>query len=105
MERLVDSGDRLGECPLWDGEALWWVDIHGRAIKRLLGTKLEVFPRSEPVGCIAFRQKGGLLVAMQSGIEGFVKNENPDHRFNDGRCDRSGRFFWIGTGTTARPMR
>lgn len=97
MERVVDSRDRLGECPLWDGEALWWIDIHGRAVKRLSGTKLEVFPTPEPVGSIAFRQKGGLLRAMQSGIDDWLENPDPDHRFNDGRCDRSGRFFWVGT--------
>lgn len=49
MEPVVDSRDRLGECPLWDGAALWWVDIHGRAVKRLTGTKLEAFPAPEPV--------------------------------------------------------
>lgn len=97
MERVVDSGDRLGECPLWDGAALWWVDIHGMAVKRLHGAKLEVFPKPEPVGSIAFRRQGGVLVAMQSGIDGMLKNPDPDHRFNDGRCDRSGRFFWAGT--------
>ena len=97
MERVVDSRDRLGECPLWDGAALWWVDIHGRAVKRLTGTKLEAFPAPEPVGSIAFLRKGGVLRAMQSGIDDLAKNPQPEHRFNDGRCDRSGRYFWVGT--------
>jgi len=104
-ELLLESDDRLGECPLWDGRALWWVDIHAPAIKRYDG-KLEVFPMPEPVGSIAFRKDSGLLAALQSGL--FIvqpggaprllsKKENPDHRFNDGRCDRAGRFFWVGT--------
>jgi len=106
-ERLLDSADRLGECPLWDEreQALWWVDIHAPAIKRFDG-RLKVYPMPEPVGSIAFRAKGGLLAAMQSGICAFLDGEvqflaRPDahaatHRFNDGRCDRAGRF-WVGT--------
>ncbi len=98
----------MGECPIWDerGQALWWVDIHGQAIKRFDG-RLEVFPVPEPVGSIAFRARGGLLAAMQTGIytweDGklarFAAPQSHDqtHRFNDGRCDRAGRFFWAGT--------
>ena len=52
MERVVDSRDRLGECPLWDGSALWWVDIHGRQVKRFDG-KLAVHDVPEYVGSIA----------------------------------------------------
>jgi sugar lactone lactonase YvrE len=107
VERVVDSAERLGECPLWDerSRALWWVDILAPAIKRFDG-KLEVFPLPEPVGSIAFRAKGGLLAAMQTGIclwdgGGLQLLACPDehdktHRFNDGRCDRAGRF-WVGT--------
>lgn len=104
VELAIASGDRLGECPLWDGAALWWVDIHGRAIKRFDGS-LSVFPVPEPVGSIAFRRDGGLIAAMQTGI--FLWQENdlktlaasptPELRLNDGRCDRAGRFFWVGT--------
>jgi sugar lactone lactonase YvrE len=54
------------------------------AIKRFDG-KPEVFPMPEPVGSIAFRAKGGLLAAMQSGI--YVWESG---------CDRAGRF-WVGT--------
>jgi len=54
-------------------------------------------------GSIALRREGGLLVALQSGVF-LLGTEAPkvlvkpaDHaaglRFNDGRCDRSGRFL------------
>jgi sugar lactone lactonase YvrE len=107
VELVIDSADRLGECPLWDEreQALWWVDILAPAIKRFDG-KLKVFPMPEPVGSIAFRPKGGLLAAMQTGIYFWERDKlrlfaTPDghdktHRFNDGRCDRAGRF-WVGT--------
>ena len=106
-ELVIDSAERLGECPLWDerSQALWWVDILAPAIKRFDG-ELQVFPMPEPVGSIAFRAKGGLLAAMQTGIclwdSGALvlfaspASHDPSHRFNDGRCDRAGRF-WVGT--------
>ena len=107
-ERLLDSGDQLGECPIWDERmhALWWVDIHGRALKRYDGTHLTVMPMAEPPGSIALRRAGGLIVALQSGVfvlgtrEPQLLVRPPEHeaglRFNDGRCDRAGRL-WVGT--------
>jgi sugar lactone lactonase YvrE len=108
VERVIDSGDKLGECPIWDDrmDALWWVDIHGRAIKRFDGESVRTIAMPEPPGSIAFRERGGLLVALQSGIfklgteapELLVRpaGHSPELRFNDGRCDRAGRF-WVGT--------
>ena len=107
VELVIDSADRLGECPIWDEreQALWWVDILAPAIKRFDG-KLKVFPMPEPIGSIAFRTTGGLLAAMQTGIyiweSGRLQllacpdEHDKTHRFNDGRCDRAGRF-WVGT--------
>jgi sugar lactone lactonase YvrE len=107
-ERVLDSADHLGECPIWDERigVLWWVDIHGRAIKRYDGESVRVLPMPEPPGSIALRREGGMLVALQSGLF-LIGTEAPKllvrpagHaarlRFNDGRCDRAGRF-WVGT--------
>jgi len=107
-ERVLDSGDQLGECPIWDERmsVLWWVDIHGRAVKRYDAESLRLLPMPEPPGSIALRREGGLLVALQSGVF-LLGTEAPkllvkpaEHvaglRFNDGRCDRAGRF-WVGT--------
>jgi len=51
VERILDSKDRLGECPIWDERegALWWVDIHAPAVKRYDG-EVEAWPMPEPVG-------------------------------------------------------
>ena len=107
-ERVIASGDALGECPIWDERmaALWWVDIHGPALKRYDGEQVKVVPLPEAPGSIAFRREGGLLVALASGVH-LVGTTEPkllvrplEHeaglRFNDGRCDRAGRF-WVGT--------
>lgn len=113
VECVVVSRDHLGESPLWDeGEqALWWVDINARAIKRFDGA-VKVFPMPQQVGSLAFRAGGGLLAAMQAGVylwengrlEPFARPDSiaPSHRFNDGRCDRSGNYFWAGTMNHAK---
>ena len=107
----------LGECPIWDerGRSLYWVDSRGPAIKRLATDSgvVEVLPLPETVGSIAFRERGGMLAATKSGIHFFdpesrsltvvarPESHLPDNRFNDGRCDRQGRF-WAGTMSDLR---
>ena len=112
VEVAAPGGDRLGECPLWDEREsmLWWVDSRWPAVKRLDPSSgavmMLVLP--EVVGSIALREKGGLLAATQSGLH-FLDTSSgalaaaanpeaqlPENRFNDGRCDRAGRF-WAGT--------
>jgi len=112
VEVAARGADRLGECPLWDEREsmLWWVDSRWPAVKRLDPSSgavmMLVLP--EAVGSIAFREQGGLLAAMKSGIHLLDATSGalqaranpeaalPENRFNDGRCDRAGRF-WAGT--------
>lgn len=102
----------LGESPIWSvqDEALYWVDIQAPAIHRLHPGSgvVKTWTVSEPVGSIGLRTRGGLLAAMKSGFHFFEpatgalqpisdpERHLPENRFNDGRCDRSGRF-WSGT--------
>ena len=112
VEVAVRGADRLGECPLWDERQgmLWWVDSRWPAVKRLDpatgAVMMLVLP--EIVGSIALREAGGMLAATKRGLHFLdpasgalapvVDPETalPDNRFNDGRCDRAGRF-WAGT--------
>jgi sugar lactone lactonase YvrE len=112
VEVAARGADRLGECPLWDEreQMLWWVDSRWPAVKRLDPASGAVMMLVLPVvvGSIAFRERGGLLAATKSGIhfldpasgalEARANPEAhlPENRFNDGRCDRQGRF-WAGT--------
>jgi sugar lactone lactonase YvrE len=111
IARIGEQVDILGESPLWDGDAqaLVWVDIRRPAIRRLhpASGRLETWPMPEMVGAIALVDDGRLLVAMGAEIllfdpangarETLASVPRPDgHRFNDGRCDRQGRF-WVGT--------
>jgi len=117
VEVAVRGADCLGECPLWDEREsmLWWVDSRWPALKRFDpatgAVMMQVLP--EVVGSIAFRDQGGLLAATKSGLhvldgsggalEPMANPEAhlPENRFNDGRCDRAGRF-WAGTMCDAR---
>jgi sugar lactone lactonase YvrE len=104
---------KIGESPIWSvsEQCLYWVDIEGRSLQRFewANQRLSQWALGERAGSIALRSRGGLLAAMESGIfyldlgaEGKIDVERvhpisfprADMRFNDGRCDRSGRF-WV----------
>jgi sugar lactone lactonase YvrE len=117
IECVVRGADRLGECSLWDDATgvLWWVDSRAPALKRFDPSTgdTRVLALSETIGSFAFRARGGMLAALQSGIyaldpdtgarEAIARPEArlPENRFNDGRCDRAGRF-WAGTMSDVR---
>ena len=107
-----DAKASLGEGPVWnEGErALYWVDIERPAIFRFAPDdgRTDEYPMPEKIGCIAFRERGGLVAGLRSGFA-FVDLEPlrvtpivdpepdlPGNRFNDGKCDAHGRF-WAGT--------
>jgi sugar lactone lactonase YvrE len=112
FNRVGTQTDILGESPLWDGEArcLYWVDIRQPAVRRFVPAThaLDTWPMPGLVGSIALVEDGRLLVALPRSIDLFdpctgelepfaaVPPLPQDHRFNDGRCDRQGRF-WVGT--------
>jgi sugar lactone lactonase YvrE len=119
--RVTDPVDAVGESPVWHPaeEALYWVDIPARRIHRLhLATgKRRSWETQEPVACIAFAADGSVIAGMETGIfmlelraDGLAAAERlaaprfpmPGMRFNDGRCDRQGRF-WAGTMHTDIP--
>jgi len=102
----------LGECPVWcvAEQALYWVDINAPALNRFDPVTGEntVMPMPESIGCFALRSRGGFVVALRGGIwlarpDGTLERkvaaapyDPAHHRFNDGRCDRQGRF-WAGS--------
>ena len=120
-ERLTEPTDAVGESPVWraDEEALYWVDIPARRVNRLhpASGKRDSWVAPEMVACIAFDRAGDLVAGLQTGIFG-LRLEESGHitttalaqptlpakamRFNDGRCDRQGRF-WAGTMHTDMP--
>jgi sugar lactone lactonase YvrE len=111
IQCVVDSRNILGEVPVWDPaeQALYWVDIEGKLLQRYTPATGQVdrWTMPERIACFALRENGGLIVAFASGIAfydldtGLITwiarpDKNPRNRFNEGKCDRHGRF-WAGT--------
>ena len=115
IQCVVRSADILGEVPLWcDRTArLWWVDVRRPALQwfdpRTGEHAAQRLPQDLQVGSIALREQGGFLLATNRGIFGFdpadgqaprllhhPEPDKPEHRLNDGKTDRRGRF-WVGS--------
>jgi sugar lactone lactonase YvrE len=110
--RIGDQVDILGESPIWHEreQALYWVDVRRPAIRRFdhASGRIETWSMPDLIGSIAFADDGRLVVALPDRIALFEPatgklatlatppHRVADHRFNDGRCDRQGRF-WVGT--------
>jgi sugar lactone lactonase YvrE len=110
-ECVCRSDDLVGESPIWcaSERALYWVDIIGRAVRRLEPDtgRLDSWDMPTFPTVIAMRRAGGAVVALADGVYLFdfdqppqlfcrVEPERPENRLNDGRCDRQGRL-WLGT--------
>ncbi|CAJ0783137.1 6-deoxy-6-sulfogluconolactonase [Ralstonia condita] len=116
VERIGTMQCGVGESPVWHSgeQALYWTDIPGRTLWRWSQStgQCDAWALPEMAGCIAMTSDGWAL-AMESGIYrvrqpqagmalaplerlATVEHARPDMRFNDGRCDRQGRF-WTGT--------
>ncbi len=108
---VLDCKARLGESPVWSSaeQVLYWVDIDAPSLNRFdpATGHNHALPMPESIGCFALREQGGFIVALRGGIwlaraDGTLERQvakapyDPaHHRFNDGRCDRQGRF-WAG---------
>ena len=113
-ELVADTRCAVGESPVWDrrDQRLYWVDINAAMIHRLERSGAwSTWKMPEKVAAIAPHAGGGWIAAMQSTVrrvhlgddgrfddEVLARVEHPASpmRFNDGRCDRQGRF-WVGT--------
>lgn len=115
VELVIDAQNHLGEGPVWNDaeQALYWVDCLGSRLFALSpesGARRE-WDLGEYPGSYAFRAGGsGVIMAFRRGLalvelgdDGRVKVDRIDDpmvdldrgRFNDGACDRAGRF-WTG---------
>mgnify|MGYP000740063152 CR=1 FL=1 len=102
----------LGEGAIWNykTQELYWIDIEAKQLNiynpkskenRILETKSRI-------GTVVPFTKKEALVALEDGIHKIdlktgistlfndMKNELPESRLNDGKCDPSGRF-WVGS--------
>lgn len=124
LETRAARRSSVGECPVWriEENALYWEDIPAQTLVRYApatGRRTE-WRLPERIGCFTFARDGKVLAALASGLFAVtlhepapgdalvaqgtidarplaaVAHETGNMRFNDGRCDRQGRF-WAGT--------
>ena len=112
VEVAVQSNDMLGEGPVWNRRenALFWVDIERNLFQRWdpATNERKIWDVHTNIGSFAIRESGGAILAMRNGFHllnmddgslkaiGDPEGEKAYTRFNDGKCDRQGRF-WAGT--------
>lgn len=119
-ECVWDTRCGTGESPLWSvaEQALYWVDIPAGRLYRgdARSGDLCHWQAPEMLACIAERaDAAGFVAGLESGVFALGLPNDPANsvaleaerlapashaqagmRFNDGRCDRQGRF-WAGT--------
>lgn len=111
VEVALAANADLAEGPVWDAEenVLWWVDIFRGEVHRFdpSSGRDQKFQLAGPVGSLALRRSGGLVLALRDGFYAYQPGGEPEalarpelerrhNRFNDGRTDRKGRF-WAGS--------
>ncbi|MDI7065875.1 SMP-30/gluconolactonase/LRE family protein [Klebsiella pneumoniae] len=121
VEAANQAPASVGESPVWRAaeQALYWVDIPAQKIVRLRPDTAErsEWQLPEKVACLAFDRHGTVLAGCETALFSVTLTEDgtnaeplavtprrlaapvfpfADMRFNDGRCDRQGRF-WSGT--------
>lgn len=112
-ELVLDARNGTGESPVWQAaeQALYWVDIPARKLCRWIPAtgQASSWLAPEMLACIApMAAANAWVVGAESGIFrlelqaggqlGFERLAPVSHamdgmRFNDGRCDRQGRFL------------
>ena len=112
IEILVDDGAIIGESPTWSPSdaSLYWIDIKEPALHRIdtVSRERRSWRLQAEVGAFALAaDRAGAVMALRPGIFHLdfatgaqtllaVSPFDPAfHRFNEGSCDRSGRF-WVG---------
>lgn len=112
VKNVLEARARLGEGPVWDytNNLLYWVDIYNHRVHQFNPATLKdiFFDVGDVVGCVAVKSENTLIMALrhslafldtQTGVVApimEVERDMPSNRFNDGKCDSKGRF-WFGS--------
>jgi sugar lactone lactonase YvrE len=119
LKNVLHARARLGEGPIWDStkKLLYWVDIYNHRVNEFNPATGDnkFFDVGEAVGCIAFAGVNQLIITQRHHLA-FLNIETgivtpimkvevlPDNRFNDGKCDPLGRFWFGSMCTTGKPQ-
>lgn len=121
VERVGDMACTVGEGPVWSARenAWFWVDIPAKRIWKLDASSgvVRFWNTHQMPACLALTASGGMIAGMETGVFSLMLDDGdtalarlldapaellPGARFNDGRCDRQGRF-WSGIMTMDNP--
>jgi sugar lactone lactonase YvrE len=112
IELLVPVEAKVTESPVWDArrKMLHFVDIYGCRIHSLdWATRATTsINTTEPVGCVGLAGEDHFIAGLKSGVALINRrtakeqllariDEGAENRLNDGRCDPTGEFFWVGS--------
>ncbi|MGB3420452.1 SMP-30/gluconolactonase/LRE family protein [Dolichospermum sp. FACHB-1091] len=112
LNNVLSARSRLGEGPVWDfsNSLLYWVDIYNHRVNQFNPTTGQnlFFDVGDVAASIAIAGHDKLIMAQRNGLAFLhiqtgevspiisVEMDIPDNRFNDGKCDSHGRF-WFGS--------
>jgi sugar lactone lactonase YvrE len=114
VQCVWQAGAALGEGPFWSvrEQALYWVDILNHRLHRYAPFSEQqqaTWQFDEEITSVAERKNAdGLIVTLRHGFAFFdprseklerllqAETDLPGNRFNDGKCDKAGRY-WAGT--------
>ncbi len=120
LHNVLEARARLGEGPMWDStqNLLYWVDIYNHRVHQFHPAtgKSSFFDVGDVVGAIATAGKDRLIMALrhhlaflntQTGVVTpilEIEGNLLDNRFNDGKCDPQGRFWFGSTCSLEKPQ-
>lgn len=113
-QNVLAARARLGEVPIWDAteNLLYWIDIYNYRVHQFNPAtgKDKFFDVGDVVGAIAKAGDNRCILALRHQLA-FLDTKTgevtpiieieaeaglPNNRFNDGKCDSQGRF-WFGS--------
>ncbi|WP_162555823.1 SMP-30/gluconolactonase/LRE family protein [Reichenbachiella versicolor] len=111
-EVFLEEQNKLGEGAIWNYKTnqLWYIDILNGLFKTISldHSNGATYNMEQHIGTVVPTDQGNAVVALRDGVYQYSLKEkqstlmtSPDQgiediRFNDGKCDPSGRF-WVGS--------
>jgi len=109
LSHIQNSKSILGEGPLYNEleNSLYWTDIKDKKIYKynLKSKETNAYQFDKAIGSFAFTNDNKLIATTNDGYEYLDLNKTnstminnpesnlPNNRFNDGKCDKYGRYF------------